>query len=94
MIGWEDVNATVGSRCGGSKEISLKIHPTYHSFTRRQGLYRLVLEHGDFEIHNMSIRGCKQFNTCDVCVRLGNSTHCARDIIRSVDGSVRRSSDK
>ncbi|KAF3911609.1 hypothetical protein AA313_de0200784 [Arthrobotrys entomopaga] len=59
MIGWEDDNNVVGSIAAAAK-ISLirlipHIMPAENSEKGAFHLYRFVLEHGDFGIHNMSI---------------------------------------
>ncbi|KAL8392575.1 hypothetical protein RB595_002677 [Gaeumannomyces hyphopodioides] len=56
MIGWEDDNNTVGPIVAAAKQSLLRLIP--HIMPADSGeasLYRLVLEHGDFGIHNMSI---------------------------------------
>jgi hypothetical protein len=56
MIGWEDDNAIVGPVAAAAKQSLLQLIP--HIIPLHddgKGLYRLVLEHGDFGIHNMSI---------------------------------------
>ena len=57
MIGWEDDNHTVGPIAAAAKQSLLRLIP--HIFPLEIGdkptLYRLVLDHGDFGIHNMSI---------------------------------------
>jgi hypothetical protein len=56
MIGCEDDNATVGPVAAAAKQSLLQLIPRIiplHDDGR--GLFRLVLEHGDFGIHNMSI---------------------------------------
>ncbi|KAL2060466.1 hypothetical protein VTL71DRAFT_9497 [Oculimacula yallundae] len=54
MIGWEDDNNTVGPIAAAAKQSLLRLIP-YIFPIDSQTLYRLVLEHGDFGIHNMSI---------------------------------------
>jgi hypothetical protein len=56
MIGWESDNVTVGPIAAAAKQSLLRLIP--HIMPADSGqtsLYRLVLEHGDFGIHNMSI---------------------------------------
>ena len=54
MIGWEDDNHMVGPRAAAAKQSILRLIP--HILPPEiDGIYRLVLEHGDFGIHNMSI---------------------------------------
>ncbi len=56
MIGWESDNVTVGPIAAAAKQSLLRLIP--HIMPRdsdQTSLYRLVLEHGDFGIHNMSI---------------------------------------
>lgn len=56
MIGWEDDNNTVGPIAAAAKQSLLRLVP--HIIPAENGrisLYRLVLDHGDFGIHNMSI---------------------------------------
>lgn len=56
MIGWEDDDNTVGPIAAAAKQSLLRLIP--HIMPRdgdQTSLYRLVLEHGDFGIHNMSI---------------------------------------
>ena len=57
MIGWEDDHNTVGSVAAAAKESLLRLIPHIMPQERadKPTLYRLVLEHGDFGIHNMSI---------------------------------------
>lgn len=54
MIGWEDDNETVGPIALAAKESLLRAIPymTPSESSISTSLYRLVLEHGDFEIHN------------------------------------------
>jgi hypothetical protein len=62
MIGWEDDEETVGPMALAGKESLLRaisyITPPESSDSRTP-LYRLVLEHGDFGIHNTSITKSK-----------------------------------
>lgn len=56
MIGWESDNNVVGPRAFGAKQSVLRLIP--HMFPAGadyEWLYRPVLEHGDFGIHNMTI---------------------------------------
>lgn len=56
MIGWESDNVAVGPIAAAAKQSLLRLIP--HIMPADSGqtsLYRLVLEHGDFGIHNMSI---------------------------------------
>ena len=56
MIGWEDDNETVSIVAYEAKQSLLRFMP--HMLPRdddQASLYRLVLQHGDFGIHNMSI---------------------------------------
>ena len=56
MIGWEDDNASVGPIAAATKQSLLKLMPQIIPLhDDGKGLYRLVLEHGDFGVHNMSI---------------------------------------
>ena len=56
MIGWEDDNNTVGPIAAAAKQSFLRLIPYIIPVdNNRASLYRLVLEHGDFGIHNMSI---------------------------------------
>lgn len=56
MIGWWEDNFTVGPRAAAAKQSLLRLIP--HIMPRdgdQASLYRLVLDHWDFGIHNMSI---------------------------------------
>lgn len=56
MIGWEDDNNVVGPIAAAAKQSLLRLVP--HIMPKGSdevSFYRLVLEHGDFGIHNMSI---------------------------------------
>lgn len=56
MIGWEDDEETVGPIALAAKQSLLRVIP--HIMPLRStdvSLYRFVLEHGDFGIHNTSI---------------------------------------
>ncbi|KAF9769959.1 hypothetical protein IL306_012539 [Fusarium sp. DS 682] len=57
MIGWEDDQNTVSPRTAAAKQslLSLIPHITPQEISNKPTLYRLVLDHGDFGIHNMSI---------------------------------------
>ncbi|KAF8694423.1 hypothetical protein AX14_002043 [Amanita brunnescens Koide BX004] len=56
MIGWEDDNNTVGPTAAAAKQSLLRLIPYIMPTDNDEGsLYRLVLEHGDFGIHNMLI---------------------------------------
>lgn len=56
MIGWEDDNKTVGPIATAAKQSLLRLIPYIVPRNGDQtSLYRLVLDHGDFGIHNMSI---------------------------------------
>ncbi len=56
MIGWEDDNNTVGPIAAVAKQSLLRLIPHIMPVDSSQAsLYRLVLDHGDFGIHNMSI---------------------------------------
>ena len=58
MIGWEDDGNVVGPAAAAAKQSLLRLIP--HILPDKDkgdqsALYRLVLEHGDFGIHNMSV---------------------------------------
>ncbi|PUU77943.1 3-hydroxybutyryl-CoA dehydratase [Tuber borchii] len=56
MIGWESDNVTVGPIAAAAKQSLLRLIPHIIPADNDQtSLYRLVLDHGDFGIHNMSI---------------------------------------
>jgi len=56
MIGWEEDNATVGPIAAAAKQSLLRLIPHIMPADNDQpSLYSLVLDHGDFGIHNMSI---------------------------------------
>jgi hypothetical protein len=56
MLGWEDDNNTVGPIAAAAKQSLLRLIPhIMPTDNDENSLYRLVLEHGDFGIHNMSI---------------------------------------
>ena len=58
MIGWEDDDNVVGPVALAAKQSLLRLIPHIlpaGSDSEQRATYRLVLEHGDFGIHNMSI---------------------------------------
>ncbi|KFY95009.1 hypothetical protein V498_03581 [Pseudogymnoascus sp. VKM F-4517 (FW-2822)] len=60
MIGWESDDVTVGPIAAAAKQSLLRLIPYIiptedNESDGEPSLYRLVLEHGDFGIHNMSI---------------------------------------
>ena len=58
MIGWESDNNTVGPIAAAAKQSLLRFIPhtmPAGSDSDQSSFYRLVIEHGDFGIHNMSI---------------------------------------
>jgi len=56
MIGWESDNVTVGPIAAAAKQSLLRLIPHITPADNDQpSLYSLVLDHGDFGIHNMSI---------------------------------------
>lgn len=55
MIGWESDNVTVGPITAKAKQSLLRLIPHIMPSENEQILYCLVLEHGDFGIHNMTI---------------------------------------
>ena len=57
MIGWEDDHNTVGPIAAVAKKSLLSLIPYImpQESAEKPTLYRLVLEHGDFGIHKMSI---------------------------------------
>jgi hypothetical protein len=55
MIGWESDNNTVGPIAFAAKRSLLQFIPHMLPEDSDDLFYRLVLEHGDFGIHNMSI---------------------------------------
>lgn len=57
MIGWEDDHNVVGPIATAAKQSLLRLVPHImpQEITDEPTLYRLVLDHGDFGIHNMSI---------------------------------------
>lgn len=55
-IGFEDDNFTVGPIAAAAKQSLLHVLPhIFPADSKQPSLYRFVLEHGDFGIHNMSI---------------------------------------
>ena len=60
MIGWESDDNVVGPIAAAAKQSLLRLIPDFLPFEDRNHnqslLYRLVLEHGDFGVHNMSIK--------------------------------------
>ncbi|KAL9079297.1 MAG: hypothetical protein Q9157_001820 [Trypethelium eluteriae] len=57
MIGWEDDHQVVGPVAAAAKQSLLRLIPHIipPETTKKPTIYRLVLDHGDFGIHNMSI---------------------------------------
>jgi hypothetical protein len=56
MIGWESDNSTVGPIAAAAKQSLLRLIPhIMPAESDHTSLYRLVLDHGDFGIHNMTI---------------------------------------
>lgn len=55
MIGWEEDNNTVGPIAAAAKQQLLHLITHILPEGDQTCLYRLVLDHGDFGIHNMSI---------------------------------------
>lgn len=56
MIGWKDDNNTVGNIAYAAKKSLLRLISHIMPADNNQiTLYRLVLDHGDYGIHNMSI---------------------------------------
>lgn len=56
MIGWESDHVTVGPMAAAAKLSLLRLIPHMMPIASDEdALYRLVLEHGDFGIHNISI---------------------------------------
>jgi hypothetical protein len=56
VIGWEDDGKIVGPLVAATKQSILRLIPLMllEETSPQPVFYRLVLEHGDFEIHNMS----------------------------------------
>lgn len=54
MIGWDSDHNTVGPMAAAAKQSLLRLIP-HMMPVGEASLYRLVLDHGDFGIHNMSI---------------------------------------
>jgi hypothetical protein len=92
MIGWESDNNVVGPAAAAAKQSLLKLVPLIMPMeTTDSDLYHLVLDHGDFGIHNMSItldadKG-PAITSLHFPVRLGNWLHRASDSVGPVDGS-------
>ena len=55
MIGWESDNNTVGPKAAAAKQSLLRYIPNILPKGNDSLLFRLVLEHGDYGIHNTSI---------------------------------------
>lgn len=59
MIGWEDDHNTVGPVAAAAKQSLLRlipyIMPTGNTGDEESLLYRFVIDHGDFGVHNISI---------------------------------------
>lgn len=56
MIGWEDDNEVVGPKASAAKQSLLRLIPHILPAENEQlDLYRLVLDHGDVDIHNMLV---------------------------------------
>lgn len=55
-IGWEDDEEVVGPRALAAKQSILRALPHLLPQGNEDKLYRFVLEHGDFGIHNTSIK--------------------------------------
>lgn len=56
MIGWEDDHNTVGPIAAAAKQSLLRLIPHIIPTANDESiLYRFVIDHGDFGIHNMSI---------------------------------------
>lgn len=56
MIGWDSDNNTVGPVAAAAKQSLLRLIPHILPLNCDQdSMYRLILEHDDFGIHNMSI---------------------------------------
>ena len=70
LISWEDDNASVGPIAAAAKQSLIRLIP--HIIPLHddgKGFYRLVLEHGDFGVHNMSItEDANGLPVTDVCV--------------------------
>ncbi|KAJ7119447.1 hypothetical protein C8R44DRAFT_624873 [Mycena epipterygia] len=54
-IGWEEDHSVVGPIASRAKKSLLQLMPLIMPENDQEVLYRLVLEHGDFGIHNMAI---------------------------------------
>ena len=60
MIGWPDDHQVVGPRAFQAKAQLLQLLPKILPTSGDEhSIYRLVLDHGDFGIHNMAIAGSK-----------------------------------
>lgn len=56
MIGWEDDHNTVGPIAAAAKQSLLRLIPDIIPTSKDDSiLYRFVIDHGDFGIHNMSV---------------------------------------
>lgn len=56
MIGWEDDHNTVGPIAAAAKQSLLRLIPHIIPTANHDSiLYRFVIDHGDFGIHNMSV---------------------------------------
>ncbi|KAG6846270.1 hypothetical protein H0H93_014940 [Arthromyces matolae] len=59
MIGWEGDNATVGPIAAAAKQSILRLIPQIlppdNDGSNSYSLYRPVLEHGDFGVHNVTV---------------------------------------
>jgi hypothetical protein len=55
IIGWEDDEETVGPIALAAKKSLLKAVPHILLRENAEVIYKLVIEHGDFGIHNTSI---------------------------------------
>jgi hypothetical protein len=56
MIGWEDDHNTVGPVAAAAKQSLLRLIPHIMPAGDDENLlYRSVIEHGDFGVHNISI---------------------------------------
>ena len=85
MIVWEDDEETVGAVALKAKRSLLRAVPLIMPRgIREASLYRLVLEHGDFGIHNTSITRDMDGNPpVYIVIRLGNCMHRPSTSIRS-----------
>jgi len=55
MIGWETDNETVGPIAAAAKQSLLRLIPHIMPNGDEAILYRFVLEHGDFGVHNITV---------------------------------------